>query len=212
MLEIDILCSDPQHPVNAWLENWCRRLGSHAQAEILRDVSVLEGGDILFLVSCHQIVTASDRAKYRHVLVLHASDLPAGRGMSPHIWQILEGKNDIVLTMLNAEDELDSGDIWRQQKIHFDGTELFDEINQKIFDAEIALMDWAVENIDNATPRKQSGEASYYKRRKPNDNHVNVDVTLAEIFNLLRVADPNRYPVFFEHLGCRYDIKIVKHR
>lgn len=130
--------------------------------------------------------------------------------MSPHIWQILEGRSEIVLSMLNAEDEVDTGDIWRQLTIRFDGTELYDEINSRIFDAEIALMDWALENIDSAAPRPQSGEPSYYKRRKPDDSRVDPNSSLAEIFDLLRVADPDRYPAFFEFRGAEYEIRIRK--
>lgn len=212
MRVVNILCTDSRHPVNSWLEVWCQKVRGRAVASILRDVSELKGGDFLFLVSCHQVVTAAERAKYDYTLVLHASDLPAGRGMSPHIWQILEGKSEITLTMLNAEDLLDSGDIWRQQKIKFDGTELFDEINEKVFRAEIDLMDWAIDNVESERPTKQQGNSSFYRRRTPEDGRVSADSTIAEIFNLLRVSDPDRYPAFFDRLGCRYDIRIVKRR
>ena len=40
-------------------------------------------GDILFLISCSERIGDAYRQKYRHVLVLHASDLPKGRGWSP---------------------------------------------------------------------------------------------------------------------------------
>lgn len=210
MLRIEVLCTSPDHPVNPWLDRWRIANRDRAQIVVRRDVDELKGGDLLFLVSCSQIVGPQDRAKFTHSLVLHASALPRGRGMSPHIWQILEGSNEIVLSMLEAEDKVDTGRIWRQAPIRFDGTELYDEINAKVFDAEIELMDWAVENFARVEPRSQQGEATYYKRRTPEDSKVSPDASIAEIFDLLRVSDPDRYPAFFEYRGARYEISLKK--
>lgn len=208
---VTILCSDPAHPVNAWLSAWSARETHRADITLCRDVSEVGRGDILFLISCQQIVKADVRARFRHTLVLHASDLPKGRGMSPHIWQIVEGADRIVLTMLEAEDGFDTGAIWHQAEIHFDGTELYDEINAKIFDAEVALMSWALDHAENPAPRAQADdEPSYYRRRTPEDSRVDPLRPLAESFDLLRVADPSRYPAFFEYRGQRYRIRIEK--
>ncbi len=94
--------------MNAWLERWRADNVAVHTVEIVRDVSEARGGDFLFLVSCHQIVKKATRDNYAFTLVLHASDLPRGRGMSPHVWQVIEGKNTIPLTLLNAEDGIDT--------------------------------------------------------------------------------------------------------
>jgi methionyl-tRNA formyltransferase len=210
MVQVSILCTDPAHPVNARLIEWAQASSGTATVEVLRDYLNLRGGDFLFLVSCQQIVPKPVRDIYRHTLVLHASALPKGRGMSPHVWQILDGADLVTVTLLNAEDALDSGDIWEQVEVHFDGTELYDEINQKIFGAELRLMTWALGHCDSATPRKQQGEASTYRRRTPADSSIDPQKPLAESFNLLRVADPQRYPAFFDYRGKRYRIRIDK--
>lgn len=210
MKSVSILCTDPQHPVNAWLTRWASAQSSTARVQILRDYRQLEGGDFLFLVSCHQIIRRPVRDLFRHTLVLHASALPQGRGMSPHVWQILQGAESLCVTLLNAEDELDSGDIWHQMELRFDGTELHDEIHAKLFDAELALMSWALEHCDRTTPRKQSGESSFFRKRSPEDSRVDPGRPLTESFNLLRIADPDRYPAFFEYRGQKYRIRIDK--
>ncbi|HEX7638970.1 MAG TPA: formyltransferase family protein [Burkholderiaceae bacterium] len=210
MTAVSILCTDPAHPVNAWLEDWIRREGARAQIELRRHSGDLSGGDFLFLVSCHEIIRRPVRDRYRHTLVLHASDLPRGRGMSPHVWQILEGQDRIVLTLLDASDALDSGDIWHQAEIRFDGTELHDEINAKLFDAELELMTWALDHCDSAVPRKQAGEGSFYRRRGPDDSRIDPRNSIEQVFDLLRVADPNRYPAFFELRGQKYFIRVDK--
>lgn len=211
MLAVTVICTDPKHPVNRWVEAWKARESHRADIAIVRDVAEAAGGDFLFLVSCHQIVRAELRARYRHSLVLHASALPHGKGMSPHVWQILEGSNRFPVTLLNAEDALDSGDIWKQEFMDFDGTELFDAINLKVFTAELALMTWALDNCDVASPRKQVGEGTMYRRRKPEDSRIDPGASLSEVFNLLRVCDPDRFPAFFHMNGQRYKIRLERY-
>ncbi|MCG3189246.1 MAG: Bifunctional polymyxin resistance protein ArnA [Burkholderiaceae bacterium] len=208
-MNISILCTDPRHPVNPWLRRWADEQAGH-RVSIHRDRRELAGGDFLFLVSCHQMIGKSLRDLYYRTLVLHASALPKGRGMSPHIWQILEGADRLWVTLLNAEDALDSGDIWHQVELRFDGTELHDEINAKLFAAELELMSWALAHCDGATPRKQSGKPSQYRKRTPADSAIDPTRPLVESFDLLRVADSERYPAYFDHRGCRYRIRIDK--
>ncbi len=210
-MNISILCSDENHPVNPWLKNWMVLNEHEHDIKLLRKADEMEEGDILFLISCHEILTKRHRNNFRHCLILHASSLPEGRGMSPHIWQILEGKKELTLTLLSAEDKLDSGHIWAQFPIQLDGTELFDEINEKIFKAEIQAMSWTVKNIDSASPHPQSGVSTYFRRRTPSDSKLDPNKTIAEQFNLLRVSDPNRYPAFFEINGCKYKIFLERY-
>lgn len=203
---IHILCSSDDHPVNAWLEPWA----DANDARILRSASELTGGDFLFLISCSEIVTAKHRAGYRHTLVIHASDLPNGRGWSPYVWEILAGADHVTVTLLDAQDPVDSGKVWRKLKLPLDGTELVDEINAKLFVAEIELMDWALAHCDHETPEPQVGEATYWPRRTPGDSQITADQTIGEVFDLLRVSDPDRYPAFFDHRGARYVLSLRK--
>jgi methionyl-tRNA formyltransferase len=208
MKTVSILCTDPEHPVNGWLERWRASASRVADVRINRDYRELVGGDFLFLVSCHQIIKKPVRDLFTYTLVLHASALPKGRGMSPHVWEILNGASHLTLSLLNAEDALDSGDIWRQIDIPLDASEIYDEINAKLFDAELQLMTWALENCDSAQAVRQVGEPTFYRKRVPDDSRIDPSTTLAESFDLLRVADPDRYPAFFHFRGRRYRVRI----
>ena len=203
---ISVVCSSNEHPVWPLLAAWCDRTG----ARLVTRVSQLTGGDFLFLVSCGEIVPPSVRHLYRYSLVLHASDLPTARGWSPHVWAILAGADELTLSLLNAGDPVDSGEIWRQVRIPLDGTELWDEVNELLFAAELEMMDWAVANCDSASPAPQIGSATFCARRTPADSEVTPDQTLSEVFSLLRVSDPTRFPVFFEHRGARYAIRLER--
>jgi methionyl-tRNA formyltransferase len=165
-------------------------------------------GDLLFLISCSELVEAAVRARFAHTLVIHAADLPRGRGWSPHIWEILGGADRLTVTLLTAEDAVDSGAIWRKLSIPLSGTELYDEINAKLFEAELELMSWALKNFGCVRPEPQSGEPSYDPKRRPADSEVDPQRPLSEIFDLLRVADPARFPAFFYYRGRGYAIRI----
>ena len=211
-MKISILCSDPKHPVVPSLTEWSERYNSLGhKVSLLHDASTLADGNILFLISCSEIIHLETRQRFDSVLVIHASDLPKGRGWSPYIWSILEGETEITVSMLEASDPVDTGKIWFKEKFNLKGHELLDEINEKLFQAELILMDRAINEWDSVVPSVQSGEeVSYYPKRTPKDSKLNVDKTLAEQFELLRVVDSERFPAFFEYRGHKYILKIEK--
>ncbi|VXC38215.1 UDP-glucuronic acid dehydrogenase [Pseudomonas sp. 8Z] len=211
-MKISLLCSDARHPVNAFLLRWMEANRTRATVELVRSKRELSGGDILFLISCSEIITADDRAAYSHSLVLHASDLPHGRGWSPHIWQILEGAEEIVLSLIEAEDRVDTGCIWKKIKIPIAKDMLWDEINHQLFVAEIELIDFAVSQWLAIVPTQQDecGEVTYYPRRKPEDSRLDPRLSIESQFDQMRVCDPLRYPAFFELYGCKYKLTLEK--
>jgi methionyl-tRNA formyltransferase len=209
-MRISVLCSDSAHPIHLQLMRWCEAQRPLHTVELVHGKAQLSGGDLLFLISCNEVIDAAVRGRYHASLVIHASDLPKGRGWSPLVWQLLEGRNDIVVTLLEAVDKVDGGAIWHQEKLHFAGHELVDEINAALFGAELALMNFAVANVKTIQPRPQEGKPSYYRRRTPEDSRLDPHRSLADQFNLLRVADAARYPAFFDYLGQRYEIILRK--
>lgn len=211
-MKITILCSDVKHPVNAYLRAWMdTQLGLH-EVEVVRRKIDLTGGEILFLVSCSEIINAKVRDMYLATLVLHASDLPKGRGWSPHVWEILTGSEVITLSLLEAEDKVDSGRVWQKLDIPVPKDALWDEINHLIFKGEIELINFAVQNLGSISPtlQKQTAYATYYPRRTPEDSRIDVNKSIAEQFDLIRVCDPNRFPAYFEYRGFRYNLKLEK--
>lgn len=210
MPTVTIICSDPAHPVYACIYTWARRQ-TLANVTLVTHPDDATGGDFLFLVSCSTLVGAQVREKYRHTLVLHASDLPRGRGWSPHIWTIACGGQEICLSLLEADDKVDTGRIWLQKRVPLEGHELYDEINALLFDAEIDLIERAIIDEDNIVPCAQAQDgATYLRRRKPEDSRIDPTKSLAEQFDLLRVLDPQRFPGFFDMRGQRYRIVIEK--
>lgn len=211
-MKISILCTDSHHPVVHKLREWTNEMSIKGHTvTLVFDKAELQGGDILFLVSCSQLIRDAEREKYRTTLVLHASDLPKGRGWSPYIWSILGGADQITVSLLEASEPVDSGAIWLKTTFVLEGHELLPEINEKLFAAELLLMSQAVDKFDVIEPAKQIGEPGpYMAKRSSSDSRLDPAKTIAEQFNLLRVVDSQRYPAFFDYQGKRYLIKIEK--
>lgn len=207
---ITLLCSDPLHPVYGRLQEWAARQNL-AAVTLVTGHDPLPGGELLFLVSCTRLVGRDEMHRYRHTLVLHASNLPEGRGWSPHIWAIVNGANQVVVSLLEAADKVDRGRIWAQRSFMLDGTELFDEINERLFSAELQLIEVAIRERDAIVPGLQDERrATYWPRRTPDHSRIDPTRSIAEQFDLLRVCDPNRFPAFFDLRGERYTIRLAK--
>lgn len=211
-MKITLFCSSSSHPVRAYLDRWMARHQEQHQIDVVHSNADLTEGDLLFLISCSEILTESQRRAYANTLVIHASDLPLGRGWSPHIWQILGGATELTLSLMEAENKLDSGAIWKKVLISIDRDALWDEINHKIFEAELGLMDFAVLHCGGmkATPQSTEVERTYLAKRTPLDSKIDPQKTIEEQFNLLRVCDPDRFPAYFELYGHRYTIRLEK--
>lgn len=170
----------------------------------------IKEGELAFFLGCEEIVPKDYLQLNKHNLVIHESDLPKGKGWSPLTWQVLEGKDEIPITLFEAEAELDSGDIYLQDVIELDGTEVNPELKEKQGEKTKELVLKFVEQYPEIEGRKQKGKETYYKRRTPKDSELDIHKTIDEQFDLLRVVDNERYPAFFYKNGKKYIVKIYK--
>ncbi|MGB8402258.1 formyltransferase family protein [Bradyrhizobium sp.] len=206
---VHVLCAEG-HPVVPSLRRWKTNQAA-SDVEIIFRPEEACGGDILFLISCPFIIGDEIRSRYGKTLIVHASDLPSGRGWSPMVWEILQGAESITVTLLEAAEKVDSGAIWKKLRFQVADHELYDEINEKLFGTTCELMDFAVTNFDSIVPAPQDTHgSSYHRKRTPDDSKLDPDASIREQFNLLRICDPGRFPAFFELNGHAYEIEIRK--
>ncbi len=172
----------------------------------------LPGGDCCFYLSYGRIVDQLTRKKYRHNLVVHESELPKGKGWSPLTWQISEGHKRIPVMLIEAAEHVDSGVVYAQRWIEFEGHEVIDEIRNAQVEATYELCRWFVGGYPRSAEQSQDqrGEESFYPRRSEVDSEVNLAKPLSEQFNLLRVVDNQRYPAFFKIAGNKYFVKFYR--
>lgn len=200
---------------NGWFAPWAEKLKTNLEQQnhtvnLLHEIEHITSGDIAFYLSCTVMIPQEILDMHQHNLVCHPSDLPKGRGMSPLTWEILAGNNTITLTLFEAVLAMDAGDIYYQTKINFNGTELNEELKHAQGEHTLELCLKFIKNYPNNRSRKQEGEPSIYRHRKSEDSKLDINKSIQEQFNLLRVVDNERYPAYFEYLGKKYIVKIYQ--
>jgi methionyl-tRNA formyltransferase len=210
-MRIQVLCDNP----GSWIVPYAldfvesQRKSGH-EVVYTNDPKSIENGDVLIMLSCEKIFRKL--SLNRHNLVVHGSELPKGRGWSPMTWLILEGKNRLPVTLFEAVDAVDAGDIYGQKFIELDGTELIEELRDKQASATIELLNEFIERYPNVTGTPQVGEPSYYPRRNKEDSELDIHQTISEQFNQFRVADNEKYPTYFVINNQKFILKIYKEK
>ena len=102
------------------------RLGFTSKLALKRED--IQKGSVLFILSYPKILHEDVLILNERNIVVHASDLPAGRGWSPLSWQVLEGRAQIPITLFECRKQVDSGDIYLQRHIQLNGSELVEDL------------------------------------------------------------------------------------
>lgn len=205
---VQILIDNP----NSWIVPYAEELRTklnlieNLEAIVIKRHEDVKEGDILCLLSCEKIFKHLHLNKYN--IVVHESDLPKGKGWSPVTWQVLDGANKIPITLFEAAETVDSGVIYDQKFINLNGTELLSEIKHyQGLTTQQLIMDF-INKYPDITGKPQKGVASFYQKRKPSDSEIDINKSIADQFNLLRVCDNERYPAFFYIDKKKYYLKI----
>jgi methionyl-tRNA formyltransferase len=165
---------------------------------------------VVFILSYFKIIPEKFLDEHTHNLVVHESDLPEGKGWSPLSWQILEGKNRIPISLFEAAKDVDAGDIYLKDEIVLNGDELNEEIHALQSKKTIEMCLSFLENYNNLKSQQQQGEETFYDRRRPADSELDIEKSIKEQFNLMRIASNEEYPLFFNINGQKYILKIHK--
>tara|TARA_Y100001970_G_scaffold280408_1_gene389350 strand:- start:2801 stop:3460 length:660 start_codon:yes stop_codon:yes gene_type:complete len=174
----------------------------------------IKRGDLAFFLSFQEIVQKEILSKNKNNLVVHQSALPKGKGMSPLSWQILEGKNSIPITLFEAVTELDAGNIYIQKNVKFKGTELLNELRKLQAKYTFELCDEFIDNYPEILKKakSQTGKSSFYKKRTPLDSELDINKSILDQIDLLRIVDNRRFPAYFYYKEEKFKIKIYKNK
>lgn len=206
-----VVCSDERHPVMTPLREWAEQVSGRAEVRIVREIAHSDFGDYLFLVACHSRVERPTLSRFRNAFVLHASELPKGRGWSPMIWQLLAGATDVTVSLIDVAEKIDEGNIRAQRRFPAAAHETLSEINRKLFQCEIEMINEAIANPGALMNEVQdSAGATYYPKRTPEDSELDPELSIAGQFDKLRLADHERYPCYFHFRGHKYLLKLEK--
>lgn len=211
-MNLSIVGNNPHSWFVPFAERLRNRLLRFGPVALLASAAEIQpGNEIAFLLSYEAKVSAELLARSKHNIVVHASDLPLGKGMSPLTWQVLEGRDVIPITLFEAVEAFDAGTVYLKDSFRLQGNELLNEM-QAVLGAKI--LDLCAEFVRRypaiiAEGRSQEGASTFYRRRTPEDSQLDPTRPIQEQFNLLRVVDNERYPAFFELNGRRFILKIT---
>lgn len=208
---IAVLVDDPNSWFTPYAKALCDKLIQAGKAATLyHQHTDVPSVDVCFLLSCTKIVKKDFLDNNKHNIVVHASDLPKGKGFTPLKWQILENKNIIPLTLFEAVEACDAGPFYVKDTISFEGHEMLLEMQETMALKIIEMCLSFVLNYSEMVPHVQEGDSTYYHRFRKEDDCLDINKTIAEHFNHFRIADSERFPLYFEHLGHKYNIVVTK--
>ena len=198
---------------NNWLRNFIPKKlfdREDIEASLFYEKDKVKNFDIVFVLGFTKILDNNFLKNNSLVLIVHESNLPEGKGFAPLQWQVLEGKNKIVFSLIEAAEEFDSGDIFDQEELVLDGTELYDEIRFKQATLTFKLLEKFLETYPKYKRMKQIGKSTFYRKRIGTDSELDINMTIKELFPLLRIVNNKDWPGFFKLNGVTYFLKIYK--
>lgn len=200
---------------NSWINKYLHIFENYIQKngyeyEVVNEYEDATKFDVCMCLSFSKLLPESFLDNHKHVLVVHESDLPNGKGWSPMSWQILEGKREITISLFEASKQLDAGEIYIKKKIVINETELFDDWRKKQAESSFKICaEWLEKYPDILlAAESQEGESTFYEKRTKEDSQLNINKSIKDQFNLLRIVDNENYPAFFKINSKKFIIKI----
>ncbi|WP_172399504.1 UDP-4-amino-4,6-dideoxy-N-acetyl-beta-L-altrosamine N-acetyltransferase [Campylobacter jejuni] len=194
---------------NQWFIPYAKKLNQLIKnSELFLNHKEIFNFDIVFILSYHQIIDKKFLKQNKHNIVIHASNLPQGKGWAPLFHQIIEGKNEITFSLFEANEKADNGDIYLQKNLKLNGLELYEELREK---QATFTLDTCLEFLKlypNIKAKKQKGQESFYPKRNPKNSELDINKSLKEQFNLLRIVSNEEFPAFFYKDSKKFILKI----
>ena len=207
-LTITIVCES-----ESWVLPYANLLNKKLNAEnincsIVQKYSDIKMGNATFFLGCTTICPTKFLNLNPFNFLVHESKLPKGRGFAPVSWSVLNNESELTFNLIEASEDVDSGRIYSQFTVPLRGNELCAELRQIQGDNTVKIcFDFVLEG-SLLKAKVQQGKPTHYPRRTPLDSELDVNKTISEQFNLLRIVDNERYPAFFKFKGRKFKLMI----
>lgn len=211
-----VVCSFPEEPHEPpFLESLRQRAAELGQpfvearrlgAPRLEPLWQESGFDVLLAVSWRYLIprTVFGRARLG-AYVFHDSLLPAYRGFSPTVWAMVNGEDHTGVTLCRMEDEVDAGDVVRQERVPIGPTETIADVMERVTETYLQVLETALPGLLSGdapgTPQDPT-RATYCCPRRQEDNEIDWNAPGERTFDLVR-AVTRPYSGAFTWLGGR---------
>ena len=133
----------------------------------------------------------------------HMTDVPFGRGGSPLQNLIVRGVRTTRLTALRMEAELDAGPVYGKRDLDLSGPAR--TILKRAAALTLDMIEWIV--AEEPVPVLQSGDPTFFKRRRPEESVLPDAGTIEAVYDHIRMLDADCYPpAFLNHGGWRLEL------
>ena len=142
---------------------------------------------------------------------VHASLLPKYRGSSPVQWALINGEEEVGVTIMKTERGVDTGDMILKGSIHLDGDEDSEETLEKLSSLGAELIIRALDACENGTvcyEKQNEAEATHCRMLKKEDGLIDFSKEAIEVKNFIRGMNP--WPGAFTSLSAYGKLKIFR--
>jgi methionyl-tRNA formyltransferase len=188
-----------------WNLGMCQRLGERTgqQFELIQHPDALKA-ELLSAARIHKLffphwshkIPAEIYESFECV-IFHMTDLPYGRGGSPLQNLIVRGHENTVITALRCVERMDAGPVYLKRPLNLNGSaeEIYLRADRTIESMIVTLI------TEQPEPVPQSGEATLFRRRRPEEGDWSYAKDLDSVFNHIRMLDATGYPPAFVDVG-----------
>lgn len=207
-MKVQFLIDNKKSWIISFIKNFIIRNKQKYNLSLIHNHNSIKKSDITFILSSLKKISPSNLKKSKNNIVIHPSKLPKGKGFSPLEWQVLEGKNKIWITAIEANNNFDSGEIYYQNSFLLKGTELKNDLKKIQFKETLKIIKKIIHKYPKLKSFKQSGTSTYFKKRGKWSNELDINKTIKKQINILRISDNHNYPPFFIYKNKKYILKI----
>jgi methionyl-tRNA formyltransferase len=154
------------------------------KVEFLVDIDILISINYLFifekrLIALPKIVSMN----------IHGGKLPLYRGRAPHIQALINGEKEVGVTLHKIDEGCDTGDIILQRVLELSnvitGGEILSLFTKIYPEMILEALSMIRQNSLKFSPQEHK-RATYYEKRKPEENEINWDWNSIQIYNFVR--------------------------
>lgn len=198
---------------NLWIQKYLvnrsfKHFGNY-EFKIVKNINQIKRGSIIFPLNYTKILSKKF-IDNNLVLIVHTGKLPKDKGFAPMQKQILRGSNKIFISLIKASEKVDEGNIAFQKYFILKGNELYNELRAIQSERIFKIIEMFLNRYPKIKFKKQSNilKSSFNKKRNQNDSELNINRTIKQEFNKLRICDNEKFPAFFYYKNRKFFIKI----
>lgn len=157
--------------------------------------------DVIFSIGWRRLLPSSIFKIPKHGTInFHDGLIPDYKGFAPINWAIINGEQEVGLTVHYIDEHADTGDIILQNKLPVEKEETAYDVYKKLLDFTQPMLTQVLQQIDDSSLRtisqKTLSSGFFCSRRFPHDGKIDWKENRLMIHNLIRaLSDP--YPNAF---------------